>query len=140
MDDTLIVANIKNFAENFEHYSISEFPGKFFIYYRKPLSLEKRTMAYKLTLSYEDRKAIEWIGYRYFHGDELYEILEAAHYDEHFNGQFNEEWNTNKPITFTIEECLSWLIKGGIEAENYELACFAPVLRAKLIEFCDHII
>lgn len=92
---------------------------------------------YKLTLTSADRKAIDWIGHRYFHGDNLFKLLCRCYplKDD------REKWGDDKAdITFHVLEHVAWMIQDGLEKDGYRLACFSPELKAKLIRFCDEII
>ena len=97
-------------------------------------------MEYKLTLSYGERKAIDWIGYRYFHGDDLYKLLRQGKKTNPTMPSDEIEWSGNYDITFELPEHVAWEIKDGIEDENCELSCFADTLKEKLLTFIDGII
>lgn len=89
---------------------------------------------YQLTLNHGERKAIDWIGDRYAHGNDLYYRLwhdsEASPNDA--------DWDSPADITFVVPEHVAWQIKDIVEQDN--LACFAPELCRKLCEFCDKIV
>ena len=95
------------------------------------------TFKYKLTLTHDERKAIDWIGNRYFHGDELYHLLMDS---IKFYNTLENTWIDPITITYEIPEHLAWSIKDGIESENYELTCFNDKLKNKLLKFIYSII
>lgn len=88
---------------------------------------------YRLTLTNGERAAIDWVGGRYRHGDELFGLLisecEAIPDDV--------DWDAPETITFTIPEHVAWAI-GDIVDEG--LDCFADELVAKLRRFRDGIV
>lgn len=90
---------------------------------------------YRLTLSREERKAIDWIGHRYFHGDNLYSLLISCRLIPDFAA-----WDDDDLIAFDIPEHIAWEIKFGIESEDSFLACFDSSLKSKLIAFIDSIV
>lgn len=88
---------------------------------------------YHLTLSLAERQAIDWVGYRYRHGDELFTLLNAD------CGAIPEDsWDCHIDILYTIPEHIAWKIQEIVEED--QLACFAPELMTKFYEFCDKIV
>lgn len=90
-------------------------------------------MAYVLVLTREERKAIDWVGGRYEHGDKLYSVLCAAVWSPE-----ESDWDSLGDITFTIPEHVAWRVGEIIEAGSLE--CFADELKAKLLEFAGRIV
>lgn len=90
---------------------------------------------YSITLTPEDRKAIDWVGYRYAHGDDLYKVLAdcQAEPDSDPANPDNDSWDSKVNVTYTIPEHHAWTIRDIIELDN--LACFAECLTSKLWEF-----
>lgn len=88
---------------------------------------------YKLTLTADEREAMDWIGGRYFHGHELSGILSEcmAEWDE---------WDMEGDITFLIPEHKAWEISDGLQGEDFELACLCEDFAAKLIGFCYNLV
>lgn len=80
---------------------------------------------YKLTLSLSDRKAIDWVGYRYSHGTDLYKQLVECEWDE--------DWDYDGDITYNVPEPVAWEMSKLIEQDS--LACFGPELCEKLRTF-----
>ena len=86
---------------------------------------------YKLILSKSERDAIDWIGYRYFHGDDLYKLL-----IEHAS----EDWDYFGDVLFTLPEHIAWQIRDGLEDEEYQFTCLSGNFANKLMSFCDQIV
>jgi hypothetical protein len=85
-------------------------------------------MIYKLTLTYDERMAIDWVGHRYSHGDDLAKLLDDS----------NDEWTERKDIEFTVPEHIAWDIQAICEEDN--LTCFSDEFKLKLIRFCEGIV
>lgn len=91
---------------------------------------------YNLTLTADERKALDWIGDRYSHGHDLYKLLWT-----HCEPQDNEEdWDSPNPITFEVSEDVAWQICAIGEECEYRWDCFAPKLAEKLTNFCVSIV
>lgn len=97
-----------------------------------------------LTLTYEERKAIDWVGYRYAHGDDLRELL----FHDIVNWQVDKvnigdvyagdmlDWNEKYDITFKIpKKIVKRLIRIAKECE-YHWDCFSQGLADKLTKLC----
>lgn len=111
---------------------------------------------YQLLLTHSERQAIDFVGDRYRHGDDLYDVLINSIWNKVKENQVNEnaipgyslidediEWNGDYDIMFLISEHISWEIKDIIDAEikdNKALTLFDDNLQCKLIEFCNRII
>ena len=91
---------------------------------------------YTLTLTPAERSAIDWIGYRYNHGDQLYRILQRL--CDSF--PVEASWDDPRDITYRIPEHAAWEIKSLCEPDDYAMDCFGPDLRSKLIDFCSNIV
>jgi len=91
---------------------------------------------YTLTLTHEERKAIDWVGYRYSNGDDLYKLLCSPG----VQGDENIDWSDNATITFQIPEHIAWKIKENAESEDGFWPCFAQELTNKMQDFIDNII
>lgn len=81
---------------------------------------------YKLILTPEERKAIDWIGGRYAHGYDLYHELVQ-------NCDQDGDWESDDLVSFRIPEHIAWSISELIDQDN--LACFAESLKIKLFTF-----
>ena len=92
-------------------------------------------MPYKLTLTMEEREAINWIGDRYGHGDSLYKLLLRCE----SNDESNDDWNQDE-ITYQIPENVAWQINEIGEESNFLWDCFADDLAQKMSEFCMAIV
>lgn len=90
---------------------------------------------YELTLTKNERSAIDWIGHRYAHGDDLREQLDKStiilpHDDA--------EWDGDYDITYQVPENVAWAINVIIAADN--LACFSDDMISKLLDFSAQIV
>jgi len=99
-------------------------------------------MAYKLTLTIGERKAIDWVGHRYAHGDNLYDVLTSADWDIDAVSSEQEDWGwmADCDITFTLSEPLAWEIQEIREESNCLWDCFADELVAKMEALCKSIV
>lgn len=88
---------------------------------------------YTLTLTHDERAAIDWIGDRYAHGYDLYRLLsdtlpEAA------------EWDSPEDITVQMKESTAWELLEIADECNYRWDCCSRDLAAKLTEFCMKVV
>lgn len=90
-------------------------------------------MAYTLTLTSGERHAIDWVGNRYGHGNDLCLLLIGC-----IRG--DEEWGQEGDITFEIPEGTAWAIQEIAEEDNHNWTCFSSDLASKLDRFCDGIV
>ena len=90
---------------------------------------------YKLTLTYNERKAIDWVGYRDWNGDSLYFLLMKceATPEESF-------WNDKVDITFNISENKAWEIHQMYEDNGETIPHFSDELKSKIQNFLDEIV
>jgi hypothetical protein len=85
---------------------------------------------YTLTLTQSERQAIDWIGHRYAHGNDLYSLLWGG---EVIAFPPDADWDDCRPITFHIPEHIAWEIQRIGEEDKW--ACFAPEFVNKLEAF-----
>lgn len=92
---------------------------------------------YTLSLSPSERQAIDFVGHRYWHGNELFLLLNDCQQVNHC-----DEWADNETITWYIPEYKAWEIREHITDDEGRptLDLFAPSLVSKLMQFCDEII
>lgn len=90
---------------------------------------------YQLTLTANERKAIDWIGNRYSHGNELYSIL----WGHCLQSPDDACWDFEGEITFTVPEVAAWTIADIAEESEYRWDCFSEELAAKMQAFVDSI-
>lgn len=92
-------------------------------------------MSYTLTLTKSERDAMDWVGERYRHGDELGNLLDK-------NCPEASEWSEDNDITFTIPEHVAWEMREIIEGDDgrFNLDCFRSGLCAKLIKFWEGVV
>lgn len=79
----------------------------------------------KLTLTLQERNAIDWIGGRYAHGHDLDRLL--LHCTQEPD---DAEWQENVDITYFLDPIQVYTLRDIIEEDN--LACFGPELQTKL--------
>lgn len=123
---------------------------------------------YNLILSYDERKAIEWVGHRYAHGDDLWNLLrygmgvksyllvgkysgkndeiytvERLEQIENINDVDENEvspWNYANDIEFEIPESVAWYIQEISDDCNGLWDCFSSEFANKLTDFCNRIV
>lgn len=94
---------------------------------------------YQLTLTYPKRKAIDWVGYRYGHGNNLRDILEEA--ESKVNPDYDcDRWEEPIDLMFNIPENLAWAINDIGEECEFRWDCFYKALADKLTDFCRQIV
>lgn len=86
---------------------------------------------YNLTLTRNERSAIEWVGNRYWNGDDFRRILWSAKNE-------GGEWDGPDDITFFLQEHEAWEINDHIEEEG--LPCFSDDFVSKLYNFSAQIV
>jgi hypothetical protein len=91
---------------------------------------------YKLTLTKSERDAIDWIGGRYAHGNDLRSILLGC--ETAMSNLMGSEWDEDIEIEFQIPEHRAWEIAEIIHVDS--LACFSEKLVNKLETFKKEIV
>lgn len=89
-------------------------------------------MAYQLTLTYDQRRGIDFVGHRNRNGNDLYDILMECIPED-------VEWGEKKTITFNVPEHLAWEILQIREDEDgwpYFVESFVQIME----NFCDKIV
>lgn len=89
---------------------------------------------YSLTLTREERKAIDWVGYRDWNGDELRSILEGGTGPE-YDGN---EWYSDDEFTFKLSEADAWTVRECAEEDG--IPHFADSLATKIVELIESIV
>lgn len=87
---------------------------------------------YTLTLTANERKAIDWIGGRYAHGHDLYKILMQC--------PSNEQWDSSGDVTYQIPEHKAWEINEMGNNCNFIWDCLSSDFAKKLNDFCMAIV
>jgi hypothetical protein len=98
---------------------------------------------YKLTLTKEERKAIDWIGNRYPHGHDLYRLLwieSKVENESCINPWDLADWGYDEDITFLIPESVAWEIDAMGLGSCYKWDCFSDELVIKLNAFCGQLV
>ena len=94
---------------------------------------------YTLTLTRDERMAIDFAGGRYEHGQDLKDLLNEATWQvSHEPDSLEISWLDNCAITFKIRESLAWEIQELLGDCNYE--CFANGLILKFLQFLERIV
>ena len=102
------------------------------------LSLQKGTLMYNLLLTGDERSAIDWIGNRYDHGDDLRGLLtECEMVADEIESEYIE-WSGDYDIEFFVPEHVAWAINEIIDNGNLE--CFAYPLVSKLLDFANSVV
>lgn len=89
---------------------------------------------YSLTLTSDERMAMDWIGSRYFHGTDLYTLLLECEHNEEI------DWDSKEDIKFKIPEHKAWEIRERAEEEDLSFTCLAGDFKSKLLKFCYEIV
>ena len=71
---------------------------------------------YFMTLTKDDRQAIDWIGDRYSHGSDLKKILES----EEVKTSPDADWESDLDITYHLPEYKAWELKEIVEEGNLD--------------------
>ncbi len=87
---------------------------------------------YSLTLTADERQALDWVGSRYNSGGVADLLLDCMAEDR--------EWGDDGEKTFDIPEHVAWQIDELAQEDDYSWACFAPELAAKLNDLCWNIV
>jgi|APGre2960657404_1045060.scaffolds.fasta_scaffold46391_4 hypothetical protein len=93
---------------------------------------------YNLLLTSDERSAIDWIGNRYDHGDDLKGLLTDCEMIADEVESEDIEWSGDYEIEFIVPEHVSWAINEIIDNGNLE--CFSIELVRKLLDFANSIV
>jgi hypothetical protein len=88
---------------------------------------------YTLTLDANHRRAIDRIGNRYRHGNDLASILIGCLTND-------QEWDSNDDIEFDIPEHMAWGIMDIAEECEHRWDCFDRELHSIMENFVDEIV
>jgi hypothetical protein len=92
----------------------------------KPLTNMGIMQTYRLTLTRDERSAIDWIGDRYWNGDTLSDLLWSDY-------EGDVEWDDDKDITFSVPWDKAQEIAEYVEDEF--IPCFDDELTKKINMF-----
>ena len=102
---------------------------------------------YILTLTHDERKAIDWVDYRYATGRPFWYLLtndEVSRAWEPYQATMeqieDDSWNWPIDIQFDIPEHIAWEIKDLFEQEDMLFPCFSEEFKSKLIKFYEEIV
>jgi hypothetical protein len=87
---------------------------------------------YKLTLTNSERQAIDFVGGRYPHGHDLFKLLMSC--------DFENDWDCEGDITFTMPEHVAWAIDGLAEEGEHQWALFSSDFAWKMENFLMQIV
>jgi len=93
---------------------------------------------YNLLLTSDERSAIDWIGNRYDHGDDLKGLLTDCEMIADGVESEDIEWSGDYEIEFTVPEHVAWAINEIIDDGNLE--CFSIDLVCKLLYFANSVV
>ncbi|MHC4300600.1 MAG: hypothetical protein ACYS7Y_25265 [Planctomycetota bacterium] len=96
-----------------------------------------RNQPYTLTLTSAERKAIDWVGHRYAHGDDLSNVLLSCDW---VCMEAEDDWDGPHPLTFLISESDAWAIQQIADDEDHRWDCFARSLVGKMEAFLETIV
>lgn len=88
---------------------------------------------YTLTLTCAERKAIDFVGYRYSHGSDLYTALCGADCSPE-----DANWDDPGDITFNMCENVAWEVADCINEDELEL--LSDDFKLKLLKFAEEIV
>lgn len=89
---------------------------------------------YSLTLTQEERNAIDFVGYRYATGDDLFRLLMECEWTP------EEDWDCYIPLTFEVPEHIAWQICDLAEEEDNLWPLFSEEFASKMQTFVDSIV
>ena len=93
---------------------------------------------YNLLLTSAERSAIDWIGDRYDHGDDLRGHLAECEMIADEVESEDIEWSGDYEIEFIVPEHVAWAINEIIDNGNLE--CFSIELVSKLLDFANSVV
>ena len=93
---------------------------------------------YSLLLTKDERSAIDWIGNRYDHGDDLKGLLTECEMTADDVESEDIEWSGDYEIEFTVPEHVAWAINEIVD--NGSLECFSIDLVCKLLYFANSVV
>lgn len=96
-------------------------------------------MPYTLTLTDDELDAMDWVGHRYWWGNDMATALDECPND------IPDSWDSGEQaypptVTYTVPEHVAWTIRDNLEAEDSWMPCADDELAAKLRAFCDRIV
>ena len=88
---------------------------------------------YHLTLSKDERRAIDFVGCRYANGNDLFRVLLDCI-------PADKEWDDFGMITFEIEEHKAWDICSLAAEDDYQFPLFADNLKNKFLDLVSVVV
>lgn len=96
----------------------------------------KTKTTFKLVLSKSDRDAIDWVGHRYSHGNELSDLLMSGECAVDGDDYENDPWHLPGEMTFEIPDNHMSEYERLITEDS--MACFSGSLKHKLMTPVQH--
>lgn len=96
---------------------------------------------YRLTLTRNERNAIDWIGQRHEHGFDFYQLICKAEWSIAYENEptgLDFDWSSEHDLTFTFDESTAWEVQDLLEDCHFE--CFSGELVTKLMNFVGAIV
>jgi hypothetical protein len=90
-------------------------------------------MAYKLTLTEDERVAFDFVGDRYSNGDDMLRII--AEYPTE-----GKEWDSPGDVTFDLPEYAAWQIADLAKEDDESFPYFGEDLTIKMLKFIEQIV
>lgn len=91
---------------------------------------------YKLTLTYDERRAIDFVGHRFTNGDELFRILWVKCEQD----PDDVDWDFKGEITFLVPEHVAWEVQKICDEEAGLWPCFSDDLARKMDDFLSSVV
>lgn len=105
-------------------------------YRRSGLHYTRGYTMYHLTLTYSERRALEFVGNRYSNGDALYRLLWRGGKQT----PDDANWDDARDITFHVDAHTAWEIRENAKQDDGYWPCFATELAEKMQAFVDGIV
>lgn len=103
---------------------------------------------YILTLTHDERRAIDFVGHRYWNGDDLYQVLSLPSTKFTLPTSVpmmddltvDDLWEQPCDITFEVEPAMVTMLREKWEEENGLCPLFSPELEGKIEVFFNRVI
>ena len=87
---------------------------------------------YKLTLTTDERREIDFVGGRYPHGHDLFKLLMSC--------DFENDWDSEGDVTFTMPEHIAWAIGELAHEGEHQWALFSLETASKMEVFLMQVV
>jgi hypothetical protein len=89
---------------------------------------------YTLMLTKDERKAIDFVGNRYWNGYDLQDLLQDGEVVA------DGEWDSDGDVRYAIPENIAWDVVSAWELEEKQCPLFGPDLTVKIVTFLESIV